>query len=158
MIPLLLNIPYSEKDEAKALGAFWDNERKKWYAKNKYDYPKFKKWILKDIDFATIICDHIYIVVGKKECFKCHRQTTVIGLGLEKYYEISEEPIFGNDKTHWYYYKDIHIASELSPLPENLLAYLKNQYNYYKSYSKTMESECYANHCEHCNIIQIVLL
>lgn len=28
---LILNVPFGEKDEAKALGARWDPTRKKWY-------------------------------------------------------------------------------------------------------------------------------
>lgn len=28
---ILLNVPYSEKDEAKGLGAKWDSNKKKWY-------------------------------------------------------------------------------------------------------------------------------
>lgn len=31
---IFLNVPFSEKDEAKALGAKWDSSEKKWYAPN----------------------------------------------------------------------------------------------------------------------------
>lgn len=40
---LLLNVPYAEKDEAKALGARWNPEIKKWYAPSPYKYPNFYK-------------------------------------------------------------------------------------------------------------------
>lgn len=42
--PLL--IPYSEKDEAKALGAKWNIETKKWYIPKGVGIAPFKKWIL----------------------------------------------------------------------------------------------------------------
>ena len=45
---LYLNVPYSEKDEAKALGAKWNAKAKKWYTDVQADeYVKFSKWIVK---------------------------------------------------------------------------------------------------------------
>ena len=41
-----LNVPYAEKDEAKALGAWWDKDAKKWYVPEGKDKEPFKKWIL----------------------------------------------------------------------------------------------------------------
>lgn len=73
---LYLNVPFSEKDEAKALGAFWDAEKKKWYAKEKQNYHKFQKWILSpDEDECMILCDYVYLVEGLHTCFKCKRET-----------------------------------------------------------------------------------
>lgn len=39
-----LNVPIEEKDEAKALGAKWDPELKKWYC-NPADVSQFAKWL-----------------------------------------------------------------------------------------------------------------
>lgn len=39
-----LNVPFPQKDKAKALGAFWDVERKSWYYTNPDDADKFKRW------------------------------------------------------------------------------------------------------------------
>jgi len=43
---LYLNIPYSEKDEAKKLGAKWDSKKKKWYInnKNKHKAQMMGRW------------------------------------------------------------------------------------------------------------------
>jgi hypothetical protein len=41
---LLLNVPYSEKDEAKALGARWNPEKKKWYVPDGVDSTQFSRW------------------------------------------------------------------------------------------------------------------
>ena len=35
---LILNVPYKEKDEAKALGAKWNPQLKKWYVEKRMDY------------------------------------------------------------------------------------------------------------------------
>ena len=40
---LILNVPYSEKDQAKSLGARWNPELKKWYVERRKDYNKFIK-------------------------------------------------------------------------------------------------------------------
>lgn len=39
-----LNCPYSEKDEAKALGAWWDTNKKKWYVPEGMDEAPFERW------------------------------------------------------------------------------------------------------------------
>ena len=39
-----LNVPYAEKDAAKALGAKWDATNKKWYAPANADISLFGKW------------------------------------------------------------------------------------------------------------------
>jgi len=41
---IYLNVPYAEKDQAKALGARWDASRKKWYVPNNMDISIFAKW------------------------------------------------------------------------------------------------------------------
>lgn len=39
-----LNVPYAEKDEARALGARWNPARKKWYVPPGADLEPFAKW------------------------------------------------------------------------------------------------------------------
>ena len=43
---IYLNIPFSEKDEAKKMGARWDSSKKKWYIddKNKYKNQFLARW------------------------------------------------------------------------------------------------------------------
>lgn len=43
-----LNTPYAEKNQAKALGAKWDNVNKTWYAPAGLDLNKFEKWLVQD--------------------------------------------------------------------------------------------------------------
>ena len=37
----ILKVPYAEKDQAKALGARWNNERKSWYVPDGQDAAPF---------------------------------------------------------------------------------------------------------------------
>ena len=41
---IYLNVPYAEKDAAKALGAKWDPVKKQWYAPADKDVTLFAKW------------------------------------------------------------------------------------------------------------------
>ena len=83
---ILLNVPFSEKDEAKKLGAWWNPELKKWYVKDRNEYIKLKKWI-SPRDSFFVVCDHLYIIQGENTCFKCGQKTRVIGYGIESYME-----------------------------------------------------------------------
>ncbi len=51
---LILEVPYTEKDEAKGLGARWDPEMKKWFVPKGRDTKPFARWIAqeKDVDFG----------------------------------------------------------------------------------------------------------
>lgn len=40
-----LQVPYSEKEEAKRVGAKWDIAKKKWYVENPEDLMLYKKWL-----------------------------------------------------------------------------------------------------------------
>ena len=40
-----LNCPFAEKDEAKALGARWDAQKKKWYVQDVQDLAPFERWL-----------------------------------------------------------------------------------------------------------------
>jgi len=41
-----LNVPYAEKDAAKALGARWDPAKKKWYAPDTLELGEFSQWLV----------------------------------------------------------------------------------------------------------------
>lgn len=51
---IYLNVPYEEKEEAKKLGAKWDNAEKSWYCTiSPGENNKFKKWIPNNILFIN---------------------------------------------------------------------------------------------------------
>lgn len=140
---LLLNVPFSEKDQAKSLGAKWNPEIKRWYASDRTKYKQFLRWI----DGSEIVCNHIYLVEGLHTCFRCQQPTHVIGFGFETYFEIDDEQIE-------YLNHEIHIGSIKTELPMKLAEELRKRYNFYWGYSKTTQSNDYGNHCQHCNVLQ----
>ena len=96
-----------------------------------------------------IITDHFYIVEGKRKCFACKHENTVIGFGIKNFIVI-------NKQSNYYqsYHDDIHIICEPVITDKNFLTYLKNKYNYYLSKSIVVQNSYYANHCKNCSVIQ----
>lgn len=45
-----LNVPYAEKDDARALGARWNPGRKRWYVPTGVALEPFQKWLAADAD------------------------------------------------------------------------------------------------------------
>lgn len=82
---LIINVPYEEKDEAKALGAFWNSDLKKWYVKDRKNYQKFEKWFSASERYI-IACDNLYLIEAEKICWKCKKTTKVICFGIGNHY------------------------------------------------------------------------
>ena len=156
---LLLNVPYIEKDKAKKLGANWNPELKKWYVKNKEDYYKFVDWI--EPYGNIVVIDELYLVEGVPKCFKCGRETRVIGFGIDKHLSIDKMydlQINYNENIEYALEEinqnDIHIVGPITPIPEILMKYIKSKYNYKLRYSKTTNTSNISNCCEHCDVLQ----
>ena len=151
---LIIDVPFAEKDEAKSLGAKWNPKIKKWYVEERKDYYKFEKWILGNKENFYILCDYFYIIEGKHICFKCNKPTTFIGFGVKNFFEVFDSKEYGDEHNFEYIDDEIHIASHIEPLSKDLLDKLKEKYNYYESYSKTVNDSYLANHCSNCKVIQ----
>lgn len=144
-MPLLLNVPYSQKDEAKSLGAKWNPKLKKWYTDTPNEYHKFRKWF-KNQSTNLIVRESLYIAVGHNICFKCKRDTMVISFAAENYVLLDEESKIYNG--------DINFISDSENIPFELQKYLNDNYKYYKGYSKTTRSNYFGNHCNNCGVLQ----
>lgn len=156
---LYLNVPYSEKDEVKSLGAKWNAKIKKWYIDKRTDeYVKFSKWILRDTDDAIIAMEYVYIIEGKQKCWKCASDTKVIGLGIGEsvhiYGEI-EDPVYEISEDY-VELEELHLAwvDKEDDIPPKLLKYIKENYSVKTGYSKTIGGKCFANHCDCCGALQ----
>lgn len=171
---LYIDVPYAEKEMAKELGAKWDKVRKSWYVENLEDYYKFGYWILSDnVSSKSIVTDYVYLVLGQRECWKCHKNTTVLGF------------TYGNGFTlNWDVYVDKSIEDDDYRIKPNLMSqdnwdvakqYEKIDYfpivkipndfcckyadflqkfNFKQGHSKTTKIDDFYNHCQHCNSVQ----
>lgn len=83
-----LDVPFTHKDKAKALGAKWDRAKKIWYVPDGVNPEPFAAW-LPGVDRSDPSAPYIYLVLGKRECWKCHEQTTVAAFGIP--YRVAED-------------------------------------------------------------------
>lgn len=157
---LILNVPFSQKDEVKGMGARWNPNIKKWYVENREEYLKFAKWFSKSDDVNLIVCDHVFIIEASHECFKCGKKTKVIGVGIENYVTLDFSDCFGDTDTiesgliTEYYSTEINIISQIDPLPTKLLEFVQGKYNYKMRYSKFAGTTYLANCCDYCDTLQ----
>ena len=150
---LILNVPYKEKDQAKALGAKWNPDIKKWYVQNRQDYVKFCKWV---VPYGNIIvCNNLYVLEGRQSCFKCGKETRVIGFGIEDFYDFSDYDVEESSLDEVEYWSGvIRMAGHINPIPEKILTYLQKNYNYKMRYSKTTNESHINNCCDNCDVLQ----
>lgn len=157
---LYLNVPYSEKDEAKALGAKWNPRAKKWYVNCSPEYyRKFAKWLLCGRKSVIIPMDEIFIIEGKISCWKCGSETVVAGLGVNSFVRLFES-INCTDEELVCEYSDEYIKSHAlfrlswtdkeADIPPAILKYLKQNYSVKTRYSNAKHRRVFANHCKHC--------
>lgn len=151
-MPVLLNVPYIEKEEAKALGAKWDPKIKKWYAVK--DYTKFVKWIgIKEDQFmVNVFSDYIYIVEGMIECYKCHKMTPVIGFSFYHSWDVDIDLDLSDEYIHEKSYTVV--IGRFDPMPPELIALVQKSFNF-KKYPRMMkDGYLWGNYCEHCKSLQ----
>lgn len=149
---LFLNVPYGDKDEAKRLGARWNPELKRWYVQKREDYPKFSKWILNQ--GFIVVCDALYVLEGRQKCFKCGKETRVIGFALENFFEFEGDPYDGEPVECIYWDDVIRIAGPIDPIPGPILKYLQSKYNYKNRFSLTTGESHSNNCCDNCDVLQ----
>lgn len=66
-----LNVPFSEKDEARILGARWDAGRRTWYVKDMEDLTPFQRWLKK----PQSSCHEVqHVPLGSRERQKVERR------------------------------------------------------------------------------------
>lgn len=144
---LYLNVPFSEKDQAKALYAKWDQAHKKWYADNPKYYYKFAKWITGN----TVLSDRFYIVESVQKCWKCHEISKVVTFGYGPHLII--EGSSAGDYHAGFMDNGIYITGDFAAFPKIALAYVQNKFPVRERYSKTRNCSYISNGCEHCNAL-----
>ncbi|MGE8205851.1 DUF5710 domain-containing protein [Heyndrickxia sp. NPDC080065] len=143
-----INVPFSEKDEAKKRGAKWDAKNKTWYIIEGTNLNNFDRWIQ---HFPTIRAKGYSLAETEMSCWKCKKQTLVYAIFLEEYEYCSTEEL-------WYWEKvDIpSFVSYVDHLDYMAAAHIKSisKNSYYLDYSKHMNTKYYLNHCSNCNMKQ----
>ena len=102
----------------------------------------------KNEDEYAYITDNLYIVEGKRICYKCNKETKVIAL------DFVFETIIKIDKTKSYKTNAFRMISLPDDMPQKLKKYLAEKYNIGYRKSGVTNKIYLANCCEHCNSLQ----
>jgi hypothetical protein len=163
--PQYLNVPYSQKDLAKSLGAKWDNKKKSWFVPHGVNVTPFIHWITERIDplyqTPNIRSNNFYIVKSKEICWKCSKISDVFAFflpsGHEKidYWEDEicqhQSPSNLIEVNEWIKAEHTIFVTYVNHLSEYPLKLIKEiSPNYYYDFSKTTSDNYYMNHCEYC--------
>jgi hypothetical protein len=143
-----LRVPFSEKDEAKRLGARWDSGRKLWFVPDAVDPAPFGKWLAPAFD-PNIRSTRYFVARNIRSCWKCHAIARVFAFLLPAGFEVLES---GSGKANiWVRRDQAAFLAYLSALPEPVLQRIAPLAPHYRlDYSKTISSFYCMNHCEKC--------
>jgi hypothetical protein len=143
-MPIILDVPYEDKDEAKKLGARWDTGIKKWYIPDGISTEAFIKWLPCALNRkATMdIQSPLYLVQTDTICWRCEGSVPVIGIiasDVKEYDEVTPEgPL---------------MLTYVESLPAEILHYIKERCPDYKyNFSKKAGLKYHMNCCPSCGV------
>jgi hypothetical protein len=159
-----LEVPYSEKDLAKALGARWNPARKVWYVVDRNDLAPFAQW-LPQPPRINHRADSYILLESFRDCWKCGKRTCVFGFALPRGCEQLEalEPdrefssdaeyeawLDGPDAIQWVAQPAAAVLYYITHISDSALL---RMHSLTKRYRKDHSGGTwyFMNHCEHCD-------
>lgn len=145
-MPLDLFVSYADKDHAKRLGAHWVPERKVWVIPDHIlEINAFNAWI--PIQKGCIVRKPYLICLSKTNCWKCGKETPMVALAAENYFEFTEGS--------WVKITERSLFSWVLTLDEGIAQYMQENYPFFKhTYSRTQQMAYYGNTCIFCGNLQ----
>jgi hypothetical protein len=144
-----LQVPITEKDEARHLGARWESQSKTWYVPDGVDATPLQKWIAVP-QSPNIRAEHWYLATTTRQCWRCHASSRVFGIVLPEGHEaliVEDDP----DDGYWQPGDLPTILGYVTDLAESVALRLRRMEPRYRiDYSQTTHSFYWMNHCEHC--------
>jgi Domain of unknown function (DUF5710) len=145
-----LQVPFTEKHEARKLGARWDTQLRTWYVPNSADRPRFEKWIPAPSP-PNVRAPFWYLARSMRVCWRCKASTQVFAILLPAAYEAL---FVGDDPADdcWERAEAPTVLSYVVEVPLSAAAHLRTYARPYRiDFSNTTRSRYWMNHCEHCD-------
>jgi hypothetical protein len=150
-MPIKINVPFNQKDEAKKLGAVWIPDVKTWVISDSIEnINPFKAWLPPG---GGSIIKYPYLV-GKSDrtCWKCHKETPLIAFGSKNYFTTAFNP---PREVLWDKYDVPVFFQDIKSVDNDLVPVLKKHFPFFQdTYSKTLKKNVWVNTCIHCQTIQ----
>jgi hypothetical protein len=147
-MPLRLNVPYHEKDAAKAKGAQWDEEDKTWFVPEDLcdHYIEFERWF-PDAGIDLILTNEIIAAFTDVRCRGCGRITKVMAIGTDGIYTKQLYAI----RWDWNYDIFFCYLYYIRQLDEEWEKKLRKVHStFYKDFVPSHSASMWVNHCSHC--------
>lgn len=133
-----LSVPFHQKEQAKTLGARWNNKGKFWYITHDEERSLFAQWMQNENEKLNISSTSYFIAKSFRTCWKCKQFSDVYAIILPK-----PNP-FSKEYARILYYLT-NISQEVQERFYDITSY------YYYDYSNMTHSSYWMNHCQHCN-------
>jgi hypothetical protein len=88
-----LQVPFSEKDDARRLGAHWDDLRRRWYVPKDKDPSPLARWL--PVSAPNIRAPSYFIAEASRTCWRCSGPSQVHGFALPP----GHETLYVDDET-----------------------------------------------------------
>lgn len=146
---VILRVPFTEKEQAKRLGARWDVSQKMWYVPEGVDPAPLKQWLPVALE-PNIRAPYYFLALSTRRCWRCEGQTSVHGIMLPPGHEVlyvEDDPA----DDHWEETGEATTLSYIYDMQEPVPTRLRTVAPRYKvAYSQTIDGFYWMNHCEYC--------
>lgn len=151
-----LRVPFSDKDQAKALGARWDAAAKTWYVPSGVDKAPFAEWIEEGSSAEfNARSGRYFIAKAPHKCWKCGKETPVFGFLLPPGHEeldMDDDDPAKDVLAAVDYYAMPNYIDKLTPAVLSRMRALAPRYT--RDFSQTTQDSYFMNHCERCGMKQ----
>lgn len=150
-MPIPISVPFTQKEQAKALGVIWNAANKTWVIPDGIkDLNSFAQWLPKG---DRVVVQKPYLLLeGQRRCWKCKTATPIIALAGNQFFAYNQESA---PRTQWEHYSRYAVFYEIQTITPLVLAYVQSNYPFYqKLFSKTLNKYYFGNSCVHCKSLQ----
>lgn len=165
MARISLIVPFSQKDEAKSLGARWDPNLKIWYVPEGVEIGPLARWLPvtehSDLEHEPefhVRASYYYVMESVSSCWSCSNWTRVFSFQLPEeheqfdYVEDEDEGFaLTSNLGEWKcqgYRGTVSNVDSLAPQVAKQIHRFTDRFKH--AYSRTADSRYLMNHCEHC--------
>lgn len=149
MTRINLRVPFSQKEEVRALGARWDATLRTWYVPEHVDPGGFARWRPAEAT-CNVRSASYFIATATRECWRCLAASRVLGFIVPPGHEVLSVEDDPKDD-HWEASGEPSLLSYIDWLPDAVVARIQSVTQRYRiEYSNTIDSFYWMNSCEHC--------
>ena len=143
---IYLNVPFSEKDSARELGARWDPEIKRWYVPDQMALHPFARWNAghPPADELRMVAP-VLLIEAAATCWRCRCRSPVFCLACHDVREPSDRRPSDPDND------ELLLISDLTSVERRIQQHLRKiAAGYRPDWSSTKGERCWMNHCYEC--------